>query len=223
MRPKVYIAGPITDGGRYKCSIHDEPIKQAKRAANLLIRFGFAPLCPQLTVHLEEDGTHHSHSDWMDVCLPWVEASDVVLRMPGKSSGADTECHHAREKGIPVVYWDGDTFNAVADDILMVLANPETVLQEAQRIVYGARGRDYGHPLDNHTCTSSMVRAYLGRKYGIDLPLDAEDTAVWNILQKISREANKPGRDNAVDGCGYFANIMMIRDERMRRLREDVA
>jgi hypothetical protein len=93
----------------------------------------------------------------------------------------------------------------------------ETILQEAQRIVHGERPGVYGHPLDNHGCTSEMMAAYLFRKYGIRVPLVAEDTAIWNILQKISREANAAKRDNRVDGAGYFGNVQMIEDERERR------
>lgn len=93
----------------------------------------------------------------------------------------------------------------------------ETVLEEAQRIVYGERPGDYGHPLDNHGTTSEMMAAFIFRKYGIRVPLVAEDTAVWNILQKISREANRPKRDNRTDGAGYFGNVQMIDDERARR------
>jgi hypothetical protein len=94
----------------------------------------------------------------------------------------------------------------------------ETILEEAQRLVHGDRQGSYGHPLDNHGTTSEMMAAYLFRKYGIRVPLVAEDTAVWNILQKVSREANAPKRDNRTDGAGYFENVQMIEDERQRRL-----
>lgn len=42
------------------------------------------------------------HADWMGVDLPWVAASDAVLRLPGESVGADMEVACARERGIPV-------------------------------------------------------------------------------------------------------------------------
>jgi hypothetical protein len=94
----------------------------------------------------------------------------------------------------------------------------ETILEEAQRIVHGNRSQDYGHPLDNHGCTAAMFDAFLLRKHGPTRgPLDAEDIAVGNILQKISREANVPKRDNRTDGAGYFENLQMIEDERARR------
>lgn len=92
-----------------------------------------------------------------------------------------------------------------------------TILQEAQRLIYGARAEKYGEPIDNHGCTSDMFRAYVKRKYGVDVPFDPEDTCVFNILQKVSREANVHQRDNLIDGAGYFGNIEKIVDERARR------
>lgn len=99
-----------------------------------------------------------------------------------------------------------------------------SVLVEAESLVNGARNSDYGHPLDNHTTTAELFTAYLKRKYGpvIDLTimyggLDADDICWFNILQKCSRDANAPKRDNLVDAAGYAENIQIVRDERDRR------
>ncbi len=79
------------------------------------------------------------------------------------------------------------------------------------------RGADYGHPLDNHTATAEMVAVYLERKHGVWLPLDAEDVCWFNVLQKISREANRAKHDNRLDIAGYVENVEMILSERARR------
>jgi len=34
---------------------------------------------------------------------------------------------------------------------------------------------------------------------------------------KISREVNRPKRDNIVDGAGYFETLDMVKNERFRR------
>lgn len=95
------------------------------------------------------------------------------------------------------------------------------VLEEARRLVDGARNNAYGHPLDNHTTTAELFSAYLSRKYGpmpvFELGLDAEDVCWFNILQKCSRDAHAPGRDNLVDVAGYAENVQIVRDERSRR------
>jgi len=92
---------------------------------------------------------------------------------------------------------------------------PESVLDEASRLVQGARRDGYGHPLKNHTATAEMFGAYLQRKYGIDLPLNADDVCWFNIFQKASRDANSPDRDNLVDVAGYVHNIELIRRGRI--------
>jgi hypothetical protein len=93
----------------------------------------------------------------------------------------------------------------------------ETVLEEAARITSGARGTDYGHPLDNHSCTAELWRSWLRRKYGVDVAFTPEDVCYFNILQKLSREANAPKRDTIVDLCGFSRNVEMVQEERRRR------
>ena len=34
---------------------------------------------------------------------------------------------------------------------------------------------------------------------------------------KISREVNRPKRDNVVDGAGYFETLEMVKQERIKR------
>ncbi len=86
----------------------------------------------------------------------------------------------------------------------------ESVLQEADRITE-ERGQDYGPPIDNHSCTAELVSAYLSRKYGT-FSIDAEDVCWFNILQKISREANSHKRDNLVDVAGFIKNLEEVKD-----------
>jgi hypothetical protein len=85
----------------------------------------------------------------------------------------------------------------------------ETVLEEAQKIVDGERNHSYGHPKDNHGCTSVLWSAYINRKCGVAIQLDARDVCWLNILQKASRDANMPKRDNLLDTCGYARNAEM--------------
>lgn len=87
-----------------------------------------------------------------------------------------------------------------------------SILSEAADLTSGDRQHDYGHPSENHGCTARMVAAYLSRKYGREVEFDAEDVCYFNILQKVSRDANRPKRDNLVDGVGYLRNIEMIRE-----------
>jgi hypothetical protein len=94
----------------------------------------------------------------------------------------------------------------------------DSVLLEAQEVIHGARSRDYGAALDNHTATADMLSAYLRRKYGIAVSLTAEDVCLFNIMQKVARLANTPDhRDSLVDIAGYAGNVEMVQQERARR------
>ena len=97
MRTKVYIAAPITLGDR----AHN--LRQAEEAFRALMDAGFAPLMPQLTMHLPY-AWDIPHEVWLEQCEPWVRASDVVLRLPGESRGSDQEVAWAVEEGISVFY-----------------------------------------------------------------------------------------------------------------------
>lgn len=86
------------------------------------------------------------------------------------------------------------------------------ILAEAAKVVNGDRQHHYGHPADNHGCTAAMWSAYLSRKYRAPITLDAEDVCWLMVLQKISRQANRPKDDNLVDAVGYILNIEMIHE-----------
>lgn len=78
----------------------------------------------------------------------------------------------------------------------------ESILEEAHRLTHGPRQADYGHPLDDYTRTAALVSAMLAHK--LKEPLSAHDAALIQVCVKLSREINRPKRDNAVDGAGYF-------------------
>lgn len=92
----------------------------------------------------------------------------------------------------------------------------ESILQEAQRLVHGDRGADYGHPLDDFTKTATLFNTLTGAN------LTPSDVALFMICVKLSREANKHKRDNLVDLCGYAETYMMVKDEVIRRQNRTV-
>jgi len=73
----------------------------------------------------------------------------------------------------------------------------ESVIQEALRLVYGARGADYGHPFHDFSRTAKIWSAILG------VDIQPKQVALCMIGIKISRECNAPKRDNWVDIAGY--------------------
>jgi len=107
MKPRIYIAGPITKGDR----AHNR--QQASDAQYALILAGFAPANPILTMDLPY-AWDIPHEVWMECDLPWVLVADAILRLPGESTGADEEVAFAVQHGIRV-YTDIDSLIADKD------------------------------------------------------------------------------------------------------------
>jgi len=81
-----------------------------------------------------------------------------------------------------------------------------SVLREAEKLVYGDRGQDYGHPSIDFTRTGKMWGAILG----ID-PVPDWKVALCMVALKISRECNTHKRDNLTDAAGYVETCRICR------------
>ena len=91
------------------------------------------------------------------------------------------------------------------------MAEEESILDEAKRIVHGERGENYGHPFEDFSRTAKIWSAILGKD------ITPEQVALCMVGLKISREVNRPKRDNIVDGAGYFETLDMVKKERKRK------
>lgn len=97
---------------------------------------------------------------------------------------------------------------------------PETILQEAQRLVHGNRGADYGHPYHDYRCTGRIWGAQVERWLrtlpgfeNVEIPDLPPGLAVQMMIgMKSSRACHKPKRDSHVDEAGYAECAQMIAD-----------
>lgn len=188
---RVYLAGPMS-------GIPGFNFPAFHAAADRLRGRGYEVVNPA-----ENDGgdTSRSWSYYMRQDIGHLLTVDAVAVLPGwqQSRGASLEVTVARALELPVL--DADTMEPY----------DETVLQEAQRLVYGDRQDSYGHPADDFGRTAKIWSAILG------VDVTAKQAALCMVGVKISRECNAPKRDNRVDGAGYFA----VADRIERRLSGD--
>ena len=96
-KPLVYLAGPYTRPDPV------ENVHKACKAADEVLAMGMIPFIPHLT------HTYHLVSPkpvefWYDYDIHMLRRCDVVLRLPGDSTGADREVAEAEGIGIPVVH-----------------------------------------------------------------------------------------------------------------------
>ncbi len=94
---RIYIAGPISNGD--PC-LH---ARDAVKAADYLIARGFIPYVPHQSIVWQLIAPK-THAQWLAYDLHWLEVCDALLRLPGKSHGADWEVERARELGLRVYF-----------------------------------------------------------------------------------------------------------------------
>lgn len=73
----------------------------------------------------------------------------------------------------------------------------KSILPEAESLVHGDRNKDYGPPIEDFTRTAKIWSAILG------IEIRPEQVPLCMIAVKLSRECNRPKRDNMVDIAGY--------------------
>lgn len=94
---RVYIASPYTNGD---VAVN---VKLQLDVAEQLITLGFAPFAP-LYYHFQHMAHPRPYTDWMTLCLEWLPVCNCVLRLGGKSPGAEQEVSVAEQIGLPVFY-----------------------------------------------------------------------------------------------------------------------
>jgi hypothetical protein len=193
--PVVYLSGPMSSRPEFGYAAFHE-------AAASLRSQGFKVLNPAENFNGD---TSRPYTDYMRVDICQITLADAIALLPGweSSKGAGQELTVAGFLELPAV--DAETLLPIQP------APPESILEEAGRLVHGDRHEDYGHPLDDFTRTATMWGAILGG------PVSAEQVALCMIGVKISRLCNSPKRDSMVDVAGYVETLAMVIDERARR------
>jgi hypothetical protein len=189
--PRVYIAGPMTGLPEYNFPAF-HAAAAAWRAAGWDV---FNPA--------EEFGgdTGKPYRAYVEHDLAALRTCDAIAMLDGWD--APTARGSVWEREVAVRMLGLPCFDA--DDPVPPSEVGETILEEAQRLVHGNRGADYGHPIDDYTRTGRMWGAILG------IPdVDPRVCCLMMAAMKVSREVHKAKRDNRVDGAGYFECADMV-------------
>ena len=96
---KVYIAGPYTQGNTF------ENVETAVRVGNTVANLGHIPFIPHL-YHFWNRKHEHDYDFWMRQGRQWLLSCDAILRLDGKSPGADKEMTEAMSNGLRIVTLD---------------------------------------------------------------------------------------------------------------------
>ena len=94
---KVYIASPYSLGD-VAVNVRDQII-----TANTLMTLGYVPFVPLLS-HFRHMMFPRNYVEWLNYAMEWIPVCDCMLRLPGKSKGADEEVALAVKLNIPVFH-----------------------------------------------------------------------------------------------------------------------
>lgn len=81
------------------------------------------------------------------------------------------------------------------------MSDNQTILEEAQGLIYGDRQVSYGSVTENFNKIAIGWSAITGNT------ISAEQVGLMMMWLKMARELNKPSRDNLVDIAGYAGCI----------------
>lgn len=87
----------------------------------------------------------------------------------------------------------------------MFKKDKQTILQEAQGLIYGDRQKSYGNSRDRFTKIAK------GWEQIFSCQISPEQVALAMVWLKVCRELNKTSRDNIVDIAGYAGCIEKIK------------
>ena len=90
----IYLAGPYSSDNP---EITEAYVDMATQVTHMLQRAGYAVICPHM---LYTQDSHLSYENVMEQCLDLLEICDYIIRLPGKSRGADLEVLVAKKLGL---------------------------------------------------------------------------------------------------------------------------
>lgn len=188
---KCYLAGPISD------TAHRNE-KSFEVAKEIVEDYGYEAVSP-LDFDKEINLSEHTWSDLLRRDLKLLADCDIIALLPGWEESKGAQLEYQTAVGLDLITKEVDLNAKVLVDHEPDKTDEDTILTEAQRLVYGPREADYGHPYNDYTKTAALWSAIL------ETEVTAKEAALCMVAVKISREVHRPKRDNLVDIAGYAA------------------
>ena len=199
----VYLSGPITGVKDYK--------KNFKRAKELVagtsLHYYDHIFDPSLSFNGNEDLRWDTYMryDIMQLC----KCHSIVLLPDWETSkGAQIEYMVACDLGLNI-YEINEDYTHIApyvEEAEVTKEEPQSPCLIAHSLVNGPRGEAYGHPYDDYARTARLFFDMTGKH------LTVTEAVKFMICVKLSREANKHGRDNLIDVVGYVECLAKVID-----------
>jgi len=194
MSKRIYLAGPMT-------GIPEFNYPAFHRAAKLWRKHGWTVLNPASDPDTSKPRAHYMRKDFASVLKV-----DAVAFLPGWHTSRGARAEHSMAVNLGLTLYDARWCECPLEPA------PESIFEEAQRLIYGPRNVDYGHPRKDFAKTAKMMTGVLMPKLKDGVEVSAEDVALLMCCVKISREVNRPKRDNRVDICGYVGCLERLHE-----------
>lgn len=192
---RVYIAGPMT-------GLPEFNFPAFHAAADAWREAGWEVLNP---ADAFDGTTDREYKEYVAHDMVLLKSCDAIAMLPGWDAPNARGSVWEREVAMLLNLMVLDATAPVHVPEIVPPPPPESILQEAHRLVHGDRQAAYSHPIDDYTRTGRMWGAILG------IPdIDPRICCLMMAAVKVSRETHKHKRDNLTDLAGYAACAKMV-------------
>lgn len=95
---RVYVAGPVHGSGNQSINVY-----KAVSLGREIVKAGHVPFVPHLFTLWETMFAVEDQTEFMTMCVEWVNMCNALVRLPGVSPGSEMEVSLARAAEIPVL------------------------------------------------------------------------------------------------------------------------
>lgn len=223
---RIFISGPYTTNSV-------DWTARAIDIGQMVLHAGHAPFVPHLSHYWETLHHANDYELWMQIDLAWVETADLVIRVPGRSSGADREVKLAESIGIPVFVWEDVLHpeNAEPDDTRILGAFNtfcETQFGEDRRVpvppaidnalmrmrtIFASKNADYAEDFWDSNFLDVAWQMGIDRETACDTLIAVKQARLRSLRASGKLPSNEAVADTVLDRAVYALIALAMRIE----------